>query len=172
MDNFDPITYIHRYACWTAARAVQNPTTQVYSTQVVTQALTNRDFINYLRDLQNLKSYEKIHSKLVNILMDEVDVPLDKKSFGVGAKILAIYFKTALIVPGLASGKEFPELLKVIYPPIDSNVLLELGLKKIKWTKMTQDEHLLVIEAMLVKNGDEIINKGFWIMDYEFNDNK
>jgi hypothetical protein len=168
MDNFDPITYIHRYACWTAARATQHRIKGLNG-RIICSALDKSNIVRFQQIYQPFKNYALVHNQLTKNMNEEFERSGLAVGFGVLAKIIAIYFKTALIVPGLASDTILPDHLKEIYPPIDSNVLQGLEIRNINWTKMTQKEHNIVIQRMLKLYGSEIQQKGFWIMDRFFN---
>jgi len=168
--KLEPLLYLHNYACWTAARAVQNPATMGYRTDDVKVALDKIGISKYLIKKEPLALYEKIHLEIVTDLLKKMNK--GDNEFGIGSKIVAIYFKTALIIPALSSGIKLSKFLKSIYPPIDSNVLIELGIRGIRWTSMDNLNHSRVISTMIEKKGEEIAEKGFWIMDYSFNNSK
>jgi hypothetical protein len=110
--------YIHNFACWAAAKAVQNPHLSGTSNGIVRQALDDININSYVEDPTKLSDYEKEHKKIVKNLIEKLKWdPNDR--YGVAAKIIAIYFKVAIIIPGKASSS----IIEKIYPPIDAHNL-------------------------------------------------
>lgn len=136
--------YIHHFACWAAARAIQNPNNKGTKTSNIKDAIENAGFQDYVKDPNLLDNYRAIHHKLVKILNKELNWDLDKK-YGVIAKIIAMYFKASLILPQKSSKK----ILEQIYPPIDSFNLKTLELNKdMHWTAIDKTMYLKVINKL------------------------
>jgi hypothetical protein len=168
---------LHRYACWTAARAVHPARHPGYKTANVSQALTKIEISKFIEDPGKLLQfpYEDVHYKLIEDLFIYLDKNMrtNKFEFGIGAKIIAVYFKTALIIPAIVLGKPYPKYFWSIYPPIDSGVIKhQFENMNYQWTEIDRQQHLKIIEEMLTNHAKVIRENGFWVMDYEFNDNK
>jgi hypothetical protein len=148
MGKYNFSEHLHRYAVWTAARAVQCGLT---STKNI-QAAIDKTGLNRFLDSDLVMSeveFDKFHRETAKKLIEELkDFGL---TYGQAAKIIAIYLKTSVIIR--TSGKS--ELSKFIHPPIDHILLTninndhhELGLKGIKWTQLTETEYFDVIDKI------------------------
>ena len=139
--------YIHNFACWAAARAVQNPHHSGTSTAIIRKALDVIDIYSYVEDPNKLLSYEEVHNKIVKNLIGKLKWDPNKR-YGVAAKIIAIYFKVTIIIPGKASSS----IIKGIYPPIDANNLGRIedndDFKDAKWTKLNEVTYNKIITAL------------------------
>jgi hypothetical protein len=137
--------YIHHFACWAAARAIQNPNNNGTKTSIIKEAIENAGFEDYVKDPNMLDNYHVIHQKLVKILNKQLCWDLDK-NYGVIAKIIAIYFKVSIILPFNAPKK----IIEQIYPPIDSFNLKTLELNKVmKWTSIDKAMYLNAISKLV-----------------------
>lgn len=135
--------YTHNFACWAAARAIHNPQNKGTKTKIIKAAIEKVGFEKYIENPQLLESYKKSHNVLVNKLNKELDWNLDEQ-YGVLAKIIAMYFKVAIILPNKTSKK----IMEQIYPPIDSHHLKTIGLRQLKWTSMNAKEFNQSIVAL------------------------
>ena len=127
--------YIHNFACWAAARAVQNPHLNGTGTEKIRKALDDIDIYSHVEDSTKLLDYTNAHKAIVDELLIKLDWKKYADKFGVASKIIAIYFKVTLIIPG----KVPLSLIKKIYPPIDSfNISKIKGFEKLKWTKLDE----------------------------------
>jgi len=137
--------YIHNFACWAAARAVQNPNHSGTSTAIIRKALDGIDIYSYVEDPTKLDKYEDAHKEIVEKLMSKLNWNILGDRYGVAAKIIAIYFKVAIIIPGKASFS----IIKGIYPPIDAFNLKSIeGFKNAKWTKLNEATYNEIITAL------------------------
>jgi hypothetical protein len=136
--------YIHNFACWSAARAVQNPNNWGTKTVLIKSAIEKVNLSNYVSNPELLTNYKLVHHQLILKLNKELNWDLNKH-YGVLSKILAIYFKVTIIIPNNA-----PELIKnLVYPPIDSINILKIGLgKKYKWTKINEEHFNEIIDLL------------------------
>jgi len=124
-------TYLHNFACWAAARSIQNPHLSDTQTEKIRLALEKIDIQQFVSDPELLKDFSKTHHTLVNKLLKSLKWD-EKTRFGVAAKIIAIYFKVTLVIGHNAPKK----IIDKIYPPLDSFNLKVIGLKKLRWTSM------------------------------------
>lgn len=142
--------YIHNFACWTAARSIQNPHLTDTQTEKIRLALEKIDIQQFVSDPELLldfpKTYKKLISKLIKVLNWD-----EKTRFGVAAKIIAIYFKVTLVI-----GRNAPKkIIDKIYPPLDSFNLKAIGLNNLRWTSMGKPEFETAI-LMLDKHCKEM----------------
>lgn len=136
--------YIHHFACWAAARAIQNPNNKGTKTSIIKDAIENAGLEDYVKDPNLLDNYHVVHKKLVENISKKLNWDLNKM-YGVIAKIIAIYFKVSVILPQKSSKK----ILEQIYPPIDSFNLKTLELNKdMKWTAINKTMYLKVINKL------------------------
>jgi hypothetical protein len=152
--------YLHNFACWAAARAVQNPHHSGTSTAIIRQALDDINIYSYVEDPTKLLDYKNEHIKIVNNLLEKLGWDKDGDRYGVATKIIAIYFKVAVIIPGKASSS----IIKGIYPPIDSLNLSKIkGFSNYKWTKLNKDKYEDIITAL----DNQLKNNNSSFIDFE-----
>lgn len=156
--------HIHRYAVWTAARAVNR---DFAKTEVIRSAIEKskmlREYLN--NPVPDASAYQFWHSKCAKQLIKAFKSSGITCSYGRAAKIIAIYLKTALILPRRGRGPE----CKAIFPPIDSillkafvsdeDITKEISkedmdyLKKVAWTKI-EDEDYSKLRKIISKYAD------------------
>ncbi|MBU3676573.1 MAG: hypothetical protein FGM54_05240 [Chitinophagaceae bacterium] len=169
--DYNITEHIHRFAVWTAARAVQRNFTTTANIKAVIEKTQLRKLIenpeiahddfNKFHDAcakKIIRSFEKIKDKNGNQLV---------ATYGIAAKIIAIYIKTAVIIPN--KGKK--ELSKVAHPPIDRILLSNLKkeykeIDNISWTKFDRDQYL---ETMRIINNIKAQKKYFAYWEIEVN---
>ena len=134
----------HRFACWTAARAVQRSFAKSVMICKAIDASGNLRYFVERGTVLNRDSFDEQHSVWCNRLMEDFRA-LDKFcSFGRAAKIVAIYLKTAVVIPDAGNN----ERSGVIHPPIDRILLTGLSANtKDKlflahpWTSFTESQY-------------------------------
>jgi len=161
--------HVHRYACWTAARAAS---TSRFSNTEVSQFITESGLKKALESLRlkdemNHLIYKKWYVEQVNSLLEQMvkyNNLEDKKRirlFGIAAKIVSIYIKTAEVLPSNGNSK----ISKVAFPPIDRFLLnglkKQLKLTNISWSKMEEEEYINLVETLKKFIGDE----PFWKLE-------
>jgi hypothetical protein len=140
--------YIHNFACWAAARAVQNPNLSGTSTLKIRKALDAIDIYSYIEDPTKLSDYKKEHGKILKKFLEKLGWDKDESRFGAAAKVIAIYFKVGIIIPSKAP----LHIINGIYPPIDSHNLAKIkGFKNNKWTKINEATYSKIIEALYIQ---------------------
>lgn len=117
----------HRFALWTAARAVQRSFTTTERIANAIETTTLRQFAETAAFITPAE-YDKQQSEWCTIIMDCFK-PLEC-SYGRAAKMVAIYLKTSVILPA----KGVTPLCDAIHPPIDSILLKNL----IKYEKLRE----------------------------------
>lgn len=146
--------HLHRYAVWTAARAVQRGLTSTKNIQTAIEKTDLNKFLDFELEMSEL-NFDIFHRETANKLIESLKGY--NLTYGQAAKIIAIYLKTAVIIR--TSGKS--DLARIIHPPID-NILLtnidkehkNLGLKNIKWTQLSEYEYFEVINDIKSLNLD------------------
>jgi hypothetical protein len=149
--------YLHNFACWAAARAVQNPNVSNNSTAVIKEAIDKISLYDYVENPNELSNYKTEHNNIVLKLLNELKWN-ETDRYGVAAKIIAIYFKVTIIIPGRA----ISSIIEKIYPPIDSyNLSKIIGFEKHKWTELdekTYQDIITALELQLKKNNSSFID--------------
>ena len=157
--NFNFPEYLHRFACWTAARAVQRR----YSakTKEIQEAIEKTELKKLIENprIDSPEKFDAFHLKTCNTIQTKLG-GAEKTSFGRAAKIVAIYLKTAIVLPD--NGESV--LAKIIYPPIDRKLLQNLcrafkdkGFMENPWTELNKEQH-----QDLIKKMREISPDSFW----------
>ncbi|MCB0536986.1 MAG: hypothetical protein R2767_08955 [Chitinophagales bacterium] len=124
-DSYNMSEHTHRFAVWTAARAVQRnfTTTEVIETAINKTKL--RDLAEgRIPEVIDQESYATFLIENSKTLIKELGKSVDKEkvTFGRAAKIIAVYLKTAVILPNKGVGV----LCSLIHPPIDRILLTNI----------------------------------------------
>ena len=138
--------YLHNFACWAAARAVQRNFT---TTENIVNAIEKsglRDFVETYNG-NGKAEFEAFHIKCGLKIIEELTE--HNCTYGIAAKIIAVYIKTALVIPLHGVNCE------VIYPPIDAHNLSKIkGFSKYKWTKLDKETFDKIIGALKSQLGN------------------
>lgn len=137
--------YIHNFACWAAARAVQNLHLTGTGTEIIRKALDDIDIYSHVKDSKTLLEYYNAHKAIANNLLMKLNWEKCGDKYGVISKIIAIYFKISIVIPNIK-----PKILtEKIYPPIDSyNISRIKGFKNFKWTKLDEPTFYKMISSL------------------------
>ena len=155
-DNYTFAEHVHRFAVWTAARAVQRNFT---TTENIRKAIEQTELQNFFfrKVINSPEQFDKFHEKTCDKLITEFRKLGKVASYGRAAKIVAIYIKTAIVIP--ESGKS--KLSKIAHPPIDRILLHnldskypELKLKSSNWTTLNKVEYFKLIQKFREDFGD------------------
>lgn len=141
---------MHNYAVWTAARAVQRSFT---NTKNIKSAIESSDIRRIVTNNSTLtvEQFDFFHRSTAHIIIESLDKFGIKASYGQAAKIIAIYLKTSIVIrdSGLSP------ISKIAHPPIDSILLTNLhkrfpnlGISRIKWTKLNEIEYFNLIHKL------------------------
>lgn len=165
--------HLHRFACWTAARAAQRGWAGG-TTSVIAEALEEANFQeeikNFAQSNPDEAAFDKWHSTQVqNIGNELLGLKLSPAGITYGriAKIIAIYIKTVCV-----SANPTSSLAQVAHPPIDSILLKKVKCcQKVKekgipypvglgfhWSKFCKLRYLEAVKYLRKVNGD----KAFW----------
>ncbi|MBL0140312.1 MAG: hypothetical protein IPP86_17580 [Bacteroidetes bacterium] len=155
-DNYSFAEHVHRFAVWTAARAVQRNFT---TTENIRKAIEQTELQNFFfrKVINSPEQFDKFHEKTCDKLISVFKKQGIDASYGRAAKIVAIYIKTAIVIPERGKSK----LSKIAHPPIDRILLQnldskypELKLKSRRWTSLDKDEYFKLIKKFREDFGD------------------
>lgn len=151
--------HLHRFAIWTAARAVNR---NFINTKCIQEAIEEINLQQELFQLStdvnlNQDTFDAFHRKAAMALIESLQIKLGvngkKASYGRAAKIIAMYIKTCYILIHPNSN-----LSKIAHPPIDSILLKNLAGKHkalkvgdLRWTYLDEIAYFELI-ATLRKN--------------------
>ena len=146
-NKFSFTAYLHEYAIWTAARAAQRGFTTTAEIRKAIEATSLQadclgESVNWSEEIFDAK-----HKEWAYIMMDQLKAK--DCSYGRAAKIIAIYIKTAVILPNKGEGA----LSSVAHPPIDR--ILQTELKKagylkqiLSWTSLDESDYMHLIKKL------------------------
>lgn len=137
--------YLHNFACWAAARAVQNPRLKGTKVKDIKNAIENIGLYSYVEKPSSLLEYDKIHDNLVDKFLKAMG--WRNSYYGVAAKIIAIYFKVTLNITGKAPSN----ISNLIYPPLDSYNLKQIyGSRSApNWTSLDKTSFKRVLRDLI-----------------------
>ncbi|MCY7310620.1 MAG: hypothetical protein LH619_07570 [Chitinophagaceae bacterium] len=143
--------HTHRFALWTAARAVQRSFT---TTENVKFAIDNSGLQNFVESsaCESETQFDEFHKLCANKIMLAFKVKnIDEVSYGRAAKIIGIYLKTAIVI---RSGG-LDDRCSFIHPPVDRILLTKLsefgelnGLKNKNWTQLSKDGYWEIVDII------------------------
>ena len=139
--NFDQ--HRHNFAVWTAARSVQRGFT---TTNNIANAIERSGLRNFVETFNGIgkTQFEDFHIKCAQKISTTLEN--EKCTYGIASKIIAVYLKTALVIP--SKGEDCEN----IHPPFYR--ILLTNLKKINelkdytykpWTKLDKIEYWVLI---------------------------
>lgn len=162
--NFDE--HKHRYAVWTAARAVQRSFAKTIDIANAINCTGLRQF-SELEELITQDMYNAKQMEWCDLIIHHFSTldkppknPSDKLekydcSYGRASKIIAIYLKTSYIIPN----KGETHNSSVIHPPIDSILLKNLAdkksikeLSKLQWTNFDKEAYWKIVKIITDNN--------------------
>ncbi|OKL42083.1 hypothetical protein [Pontibacter flavimaris] len=149
-------THTHRFAVWTAARAVSR---DFIGTESVQKAIEESGLPAMLEQLAECGSlcpatFDSFHKEAVNAMAEQLKALLGpnahKATYGRVAKIMAIYIKTKFVIPD-----PICSLSKMAHPPIDAILLKNLSkehrdlkVAQVRWTKLNEAEYFTLINSL------------------------
>lgn len=141
---YDLNEHKHRYAIWTAARAVQRSFTTTTKISYVINSINLRAFAESVSSLKNQSQFDFLQKKWCHLIINEFDKLQVPTTYGQASKIVAVYLKTSVIIN--SNGSE--DYLKFIHPPIDRIIVKNLPdisnlkeLKRLNWTKIDEQSY-------------------------------
>lgn len=151
--------HIHRYAVWTAARAASKSRLKNSEIDFIINQVGLREAVNELAKDNNVT--EQVYRSWLRLKGEEIisvvkeknwsDFKTKQFSFGLAAKIIAIYIKTAVVLPTNGNSS----LAKVAHPPIDSILLKSMNTKhqlklETNWSTFKWERYEKMIDEVLV----------------------
>lgn len=173
---YDLTTHRHRFAIWTAARAVQRG--YKAKTPQIAAAIINCGVLDFLGDPANLNvaaaDYKTAHTKWCNAIIKHLtDWNVPRTTFGRAAKMIAVFLKSAVVLGSDSSSM----LASVVYPPIDGIELKQLAKStagdeskrrrwgKIRWTQLNETRFYALVDELR-----EVVKKDpFWHLENYWN---
>jgi hypothetical protein len=147
--KYEMAEHTHRFAVWTAARAVQRSFT---TTEIINAAIEKsglKDFVENSK-CKSQDDFDAFHEECVRKLITAFkNSKVENGSYGRAAKIIAIYLKTTLVIS--TQGKD--KRCDFIHPPLDRILLRHLpdelkSLKKMAWTGFDKKMYQQVVETI------------------------
>jgi len=156
---YDFETHTHNFAAWTASRAVQRNFTTTDNITAAIEASSLRVDCQNPGILWSPSVFDEHHEKWASAIQDNLTKPYC--TYGRAAKIIAVYIKTAVVLPNKGEGG----LARYAHPPIDRILLTNLKKEKIvdtveRWTELEQKTYFDLI--------NHLRNKGFlpfWMIE-------
>ena len=144
---YSPALHRHRFACWTAARAVNRDFT---STKLVISAIENcglRQLVENPVEVSSQEAFDRLHAQTCRAILAHWDEqsrtqPIKGPSYGRAAKVVSIYLKTSIGMRELGSHLLQPFL----HPPIDRVLLLAMR-KQLGYTIATLPTWIALTEV-------------------------
>lgn len=150
--SYTIIDHTHNFAVWTSAISVVRNFTK---TPHIKSAIEHAELKKLLIDTSGIHSaedFDNFHKEKAKLIMDNLmenkNVDRSKISYGRAAKIIAIYIKTAIIIPNNGDC----ELSKFAHPPIDRILLSNLSKQypdettfNTSWTKLNDRNYFEII---------------------------
>ena len=153
----------HRYAIWAAARAQR----AFKKNEEICEALENTSLRQFSEQLISVTQTEFDHQHREWCHAITKHFGEDKCKYGRAAKLVAIYLKTAVVLPSQGAS----QLCQVIHPPIDSILLHHIAQKtslkdvaKLQWTKLDEEPYWALIDTLRKQFGE--CN---WLLEYYWN---
>lgn len=151
MSAYNIDEHTHRFALWTAARAVQRSFTNTENIKFAIDESGLRNFVESFT-CNSVAEFDKFHKQCADKIVNAFKAKgIDEVSYGRAAKIIGIYLKTAIVIRsgGLDTRCSF------IHPPVDRILLTRLsgfdelkGLKNKNWTQLTKDAYWEIVDII------------------------
>jgi hypothetical protein len=163
LDNYTIEEHLHRYACWTAARAAS--ISRFKNSEIVScfEKVSLREKVQSLRHEYNLNHNDYLQWFIsmcdkIMVALNEIETKEKGRriSFGIAAKLVSIYIKTVEVLPTKGASR----LSNIAFPPIDSILLNNLKKKSnleitsVNWSKMEKGYFIDLINQLKAFIGD------------------
>jgi len=144
--------HTHRFAIWTAARAVQRSWTTTKKISNVIQSSHLHEFVNNYANISDQKDFDDLQKNWCKKMIEEFRILNEVATYGRVAKIIAIYLKTSIIL----AAEEKDSKINFIHPPIDRILLRNLStnvaelkpLGKLNWTQLEKDDYWVMVNTI------------------------
>jgi hypothetical protein len=154
--DYDYTLHAHRFAVWTAARAVNR---NFINTQCVSDAIEKTALPIKFEKLAGYTTldhaaFDAFHREAVNALVSYLQKQLgesaQKATYGRASKIVAMYIKTRYVIPNPTC-----QISKVAHPPIDAILLKNLSIEykslkvnNTKWTQLSESSYFELVDKL------------------------
>lgn len=133
--KYDINEHVHRFAVWTAARAVQRGFLSTTGTSAAIEAAGICEFVEEHAATLNMlpDEFDRHHRIMVRRIIEHWAArQVANGSYGRAAKVIAVYLKTAVVIPAPES-----TLARIAHPPIDGILLRRLQKKTpVNWREV------------------------------------
>lgn len=141
----------HRFAIWTAARAVQRSWTTTANISIVITAVNLTDIAEGYKNCENQAAFDELHALTCERMIEEFRLLDVVATYGRVAKILAVYLKTTIIV----TRERDEHQIRLIHPPVDRILLQKLSsepgleeLRKLNWTQLDKARYNAMVASI------------------------
>ena len=140
-------THTHNFAIWTAARAAQRKFTTTANIAKAIKAAGLWQDANNPQIQWDEATFDKYHQEWVSKMIADFKTSSNIVcTYGRAAKIIAVFLKTAVVIPEKGEGL----LSQFAHPPIDRILLTNLKkngyVDRVEsWTKLNKDEYFKLI---------------------------
>jgi hypothetical protein len=145
--------YLHNFSLWTACRAIQRG---FVKTEVIIDFIESSRLQYLIKEVSRTplteKTFDAWHKKTVNRIISKAGKKGIDISYGRAAKLVAIYLKTSLVIPGPTTS-----LAKFAHPPVDRKLLEALKMEHKTlcshlsgnaWTLYGKDDYFQTIRVL------------------------
>jgi hypothetical protein len=156
----------HNFAVWAAARATQRGFT---TTDNLRKALESTGINDFLETPCGEEAFDKWHRRWCNSICDHLATNnIDDATYGRAAKLVAVYLKSMVVLPNLASDEA-----AYVHPPVDRILLQNIAkdpgvsaehsqtLRNTSWTQLDEQSYFDVLSILREVNGD----RPFWKLE-------
>ncbi len=162
--------HIHRYACRTAARAASisrfsnteiNDFIQSTGLRTALLQLKEKPEVALIYKDWFIEQVEQIKQQMEQYKSKQPEHFFRNVSFGIAAKIVSIYIKTAEVIPSAGTSP----VACCAFPPIDSYLLKGLKIKSKAWSGLEKEPYMLLLDEVIKKSK----GKPYWTIEYYWN---
>lgn len=146
----------HRFAIWTAARAVARSWTTTLKVSMVIQTVQLSAFADSYISLTGQQDFDDKHVNLCEKMIEEFRLLNVEASYGRVAKIIAVYLKTVIIIGANVDNDK----IRLIHPPVDRTILKGLPvninfdeIRKLNWTQLDKDTYWMMVKIIRERLG-------------------
>lgn len=155
---YDHFEHRHRFAVWAGARAAQRAFAKVEQMRDALESTDIRTFVETPISLNvEADEFNAQHKKWCHQIIEHLTQNgIAGATYGRAAKLVAVYFKTMVVVGAGSSSK----LAQVVHPPIDRVLLRNLSSCKslppthktlwrsTAWTKLNESEYFALLASL------------------------
>lgn len=150
-------THRHNFAIWTSGKSIPK-TFKKFG--VISEAINSTSLLKFVGTWEcviDQIEFDHMHKQWCITLIQKFNEYNLECSYGIAAKIVAIYLKTSITINTNSSDA----LLSVIHPFIDNSILKNLpknitefnSIRKFSWLKLDEENYFFVIKLIREKLG-------------------